>query len=124
MRHLVEELADLESAEDVAMIRELRSRARHMVGRSSSVRGLEALMSRRWCRCECCAVDDDLTVHHFIPLAVGGTDRDTVTLCESCHSLAHRVWGPGDRYRGPRTARETIVLLRCELAASPLSMRA
>lgn len=114
LRILVEDLADLDPSDGRAL-RCLQSRARGLVGYSSSGE-IHWRHPHRWRRCECCLDDRELTIHHYIPQAVGGTDLDTVTLCQTCHSLAHRVWGPGDAYRGPDTARETIVLLRRELA--------
>ncbi|MCB9834326.1 MAG: hypothetical protein H6807_17820 [Planctomycetes bacterium] len=47
-----------------------------------------------------------LTRHHLRPIARGAGKeveirRRYVDLCRPCHDLAHRVWGPGDRWEGP-----------------------
>lgn len=41
--------------------------------------------------CANCRSVENLTIHHIVPLAVGGTERATnkVILCWPCHSLAH-----------------------------------
>ncbi|MEZ6197871.1 MAG: hypothetical protein R3F20_19445 [Planctomycetota bacterium] len=56
--------------------------------------------------CPICDEVTTLTRHHLSPVAVGaGKDRGVkaryVKLCRPCHELAHRIWGPGDRYEGP-----------------------
>lgn len=70
----------------------------------------------RWKRCECCLTDRNLTAHHCVPVAVGGRDKDTVTLCRRCHNRAHALWGPGDSYTGPATPYETLRMLRLDAA--------
>ncbi len=72
--------------------------------------------------CPICHQSELMTRHHLVPIAEdGGKDRAVrsryVKLCRSCHEFAHRVWGPGDQYRGP-TDREIFV---AELRKQPRS---
>lgn len=77
----------------------------------------------RWIRCECCATEYNLTTHHCWPKAASGHGGAEVTLCKKCHRMAHDVWGPGDRYRGPREAKPTIVGLRKHIEARKADSR-
>ena len=57
--------------------------------------------------CPVCKLDVKLTRHHLVPTAVGAgrnleVKRRYVKLCGPCHQLAHRRWGPGNRYVGPQ----------------------
>lgn len=42
-------------------------------------------------RCRICGSEKNLTVHHMIPVAVGGTSEDwnLITLCHTCHMKVH-----------------------------------
>lgn len=77
----------------------------------------------RWIRCECCATEYNLTTHHCWPRAASGHGGAEVTLCKKCHAEAHRIWGPGDQYRGPREAKPTLVGLRRHMAGKTLDNR-
>ncbi len=63
--------------------------------------------------CPICHETVQLTRHHLVPQAVRrGMEREVkrryVKLCRPCHELAHRVWGPGHSYSGPKE-REVFV---------------
>lgn len=32
---------------------------------------------------------DDMTIHHIIPKSKGGTLKDTIRLCKTCHAFLH-----------------------------------
>lgn len=44
-------------------------------------------------RCRACGTRDELSVHHILPRAEGGTDdgANLVTLCEPCHNEVEQV---------------------------------
>lgn len=48
---------------------------------------------RDGCRCVICGSQDDLNVHHIIPVSVSEeykyTEGNGITLCRVCHRLAH-----------------------------------
>jgi hypothetical protein len=63
--------------------------------------------------CPVCKGNRNLTRHHLVPVATrAGQDQEVkrryVKLCGSCHTLAHKTWGPGDAWTGP-TEREVFV---------------
>lgn len=44
--------------------------------------------------CQVCGTDKELTVHHIVPISVGGvnTSKNTITLCLKCHQAIHAYY--------------------------------
>ena len=43
--------------------------------------------------CPCCnrsVREEDLTLHHYLPKCEGGTLKETITLCKTCHQMLHK----------------------------------
>lgn len=61
-----------------------------------SIRKRELSSGYRWRlrenNCNLCAAEDDLYLHHIIPISWGGitSKENCITLCKSCHELIHK----------------------------------
>ena len=90
---------DLTGVTDEALLAEVHRRfGESWCAFSSGVRSRD--------ECPICNEQSQLTRHHLVPVADGaGLDKGVksryVKLCRDCHLHAHRVWGPGDAWRGP-----------------------
>lgn len=57
----------------------------------------------------------DMTRHHVLPRASGRNTGLVVRICRRCHDLAHRIYGPGNRYSGPETAFRFLMEMRANV---------
>lgn len=103
---MTEQPLDLREIPDDDLLEEIHRRfGESWCAFSAGVRSLD--------ECPICRGQEHLTRHHLVPIAAGaGRDRKVkrryVKLCGSCHTLAHKEWGPGDEWSGP-TEREVFV---------------
>ena len=67
----------------------VRRRRRRAAGRYKRQFGAHASFLRSLSCC-CCGDRRNLHVHHVKTRGAGGTWRDTVPLCPSCHAFAHQ----------------------------------
>jgi 5-methylcytosine-specific restriction endonuclease McrA len=70
-------------------------------------------------RCEACAGLHQ-TRHHLQPLGLGGSNAasNLIRLCHRCHALTHRLWGPGDHFKGPVERQPLIQALQAHIRES------
>jgi 5-methylcytosine-specific restriction endonuclease McrA len=68
--------------------------------RTQHWRELAVYVKRRDGACVECGVTTGLVAHHVVPAREGGVDdpSNLVTLCRSCHGLAHSKGGEGLRW--------------------------
>jgi 5-methylcytosine-specific restriction endonuclease McrA len=68
--------------------------------------------------CPVCGDLDKLTRHHVIPRyereqrGLVCEEAEIVCLCWTCHLAAHKLWGSGRRWTGPRTGVEFLHRLK------------
>lgn len=58
----------------------------------------EKVLARDENQCRYCGSDKNLDVHHIVPAVDGGdhTEGNLITLCKSCHSIAHSELEAGE----------------------------
>lgn len=40
--------------------------------------------------CKRCVSEIDMTIHHYLPKSKGGTLKETIRMCKTCHSFLHQ----------------------------------
>lgn len=72
-------------------------------------------------QCQSCGSTENLTAHHILPVADGGTNRidNLVTLCRLCHDHEHRLTPRRMHYVCPRCLAEVVGVHRCGPDAVP-----